>query len=335
MSEQNKPNEAEIKAAKEKAKLALTEKVIGDFTQAEVNTLKNTIAAGTTPEQFNLFLQTCVNSGLNPFLNHIYAVVYGGKLSIQISVEGISHLARKQDNFKGYDVQTVHEKDEFKVSKVDGHLKVIQHDIGFPRGRIIGAYAEVYKEGAPDFVSLMESSEWEVHKTDGNNKHNWKKYEADFAKKTVLKRALKGQFGIEITEDAQIGGEDEKPQERREVSQEPQERTVYTGEEEAKSESELMQEQWDKVFVELKRLEWGQAELERYILQKFNKKPQDLNLQNLAALNKFMSFEKPMESKKPEPQPEPEKEEPQEEPKDDMDEYGDLFAGFEEAEGRE
>ncbi|MGG0219387.1 recombinase RecT [Bacillus mycoides] len=78
-----------------------TDKVIGNFTKLELDTIKNTIATGTTNEQFSLFVQTCVNSELNPFLNHIYCIVYGRKMSIQVSVEGVLHLARQKNGYKG------------------------------------------------------------------------------------------------------------------------------------------------------------------------------------------------------------------------------------------
>ncbi|WP_257145407.1 hypothetical protein [Bacillus cereus] len=44
-----------------------TDKVLGNFTKSELDTIKSTIAAGTTNDKFALFVQTCVNSGLNHF----------------------------------------------------------------------------------------------------------------------------------------------------------------------------------------------------------------------------------------------------------------------------
>ena len=58
-----------------------TQAVVGSFTQSELDTIKGTIALGTSDEQFALFVQTCVNSGLNPFLNHIYCIVYNTKMA--------------------------------------------------------------------------------------------------------------------------------------------------------------------------------------------------------------------------------------------------------------
>ena len=116
-----------------------TDKVIGNFTKSELDTIKSTIATGTTNEQFALFVQTCVNSELNPFLNHIYCIVYGGKMSIQVSVEGVLHLARQKNGYKGIDVQTVHENDEFEADRSqEGEWIIRKHQVKFPRGKVIG-----------------------------------------------------------------------------------------------------------------------------------------------------------------------------------------------------
>lgn len=176
------------------------EKVLGEFTRAEVATLQSTIAQGTTREQFNLFMQTCVNSGLNPFMNHIYPIVYGGKMTLQVSVEGVLHLARQNPEFEGVESQIVCEKDEFKVERIDSEMKITSHSFGFPRGRVVGAYAIARRKGKKDVVILMEASEVE-HLTKGRNKHMWTTYYNDMFRKHVMKRAVKEQFGIELAED--------------------------------------------------------------------------------------------------------------------------------------
>lgn len=167
--------------------LSNTQAVVGTFTQTELDTLKHTIAVGTSNEQFALFVQTCVNSGLNPFLNQIYCIVYGGKMSIQVAVEGVLALARKQPGFKGVDVELVHENDDFKYNPA---TKEITHSVGFPRGKVIGGYAIAKKENFTDVVTLMEVSEVE-HMTKGNNKNMWTIYFNDMFKKHIMKRAAK------------------------------------------------------------------------------------------------------------------------------------------------
>jgi recombination protein RecT len=185
-----------------------TQAVVGNFTQKELDTLKQTIAKGTTNEQFALFVQTCVNSGLNPFLNHIHCIVYDGKqgptMSLQIAVEGIQYLARKTEGYGGIDCQLVHENDEVKVARGDdGNITVKEHEFGFPRGKVIGGYAIAKREGFPDVVVVIEVDEIQ-HLTKGRNGHMWRDWFNDMLKKHIIKRAAKLQFGIEIAEDEQV-----------------------------------------------------------------------------------------------------------------------------------
>lgn len=181
-----------------------TQALVGNFSQTELDTLKQTIARGTTNEQFALFVQTCANSGLNPFLNHIHCIVYNGKegptMSLQIAVEGILYLARKSEGYKGIECQLVHENDVFNR---DGETGKIKHNIGFPRGKVIGGYAIAKREGFDDVVVLMEANEVE-HMLKGRNGHMWKEWFNDMFKKHIMKRAAKLQYGIEIAEDEAI-----------------------------------------------------------------------------------------------------------------------------------
>lgn len=204
---------------------------IGNFSVDQVETIRNTIAKDATPEQFGLFIRTAAAAGLNPLLNHIYCIVYGGKMSIQVSVEGILYLAKRVEGYQGIDTQLVHENDEFKASRVKDDQgrdlwSIEKHEITYPRGKVIGCYSVAYRDGFRPYMVFMEVDEVQHHLT-GNNAGNWKKYFNDFFKKTVTKRAAKGQFGIEITEDeGPINGvtstnfEEYSPSERRDITAE-------------------------------------------------------------------------------------------------------------------
>lgn len=198
---------------------------IGNFTQDDITTMQATIAKGTTPAQFNLFIRTAAASGLNPFLNHIYCIVYGQTMNIQISVEGIVFLAKKVEGFQGIDVQLVHDNDEFEASiDKEGKWSIDAHKFKFPRGKVIGGYAIAYRDGFKPFTVFMEVSEVE-HNLKGNNKALWEKYFNDFFKKHMVKRAAKGQFGVDISEDDNGNASSEvlpeyKPTERKDITAE-------------------------------------------------------------------------------------------------------------------
>lgn len=174
---------------------------IGNFSIEEMETMQQTLAVGATPAQFGLFVRTAAASGLNPFLNHIYCIVYGGKMSIQVSVEGIVFLAKRVDGYEGIDTQLVHENDEFEAHiDPDGKWVIGEHAIKFPRGKVLACYSIAYRTGFKPYTVFIEADEVQHHLA-GINAGNWKKYYNDFFKKTATKRAAKGQFGIEISED--------------------------------------------------------------------------------------------------------------------------------------
>ncbi|WP_055108932.1 RecT family recombinase [Paenibacillus ihumii] len=216
---------------------------VGNWSIEDIETMKHTLAAGTTDSQFQLFLRTAHASGLNPFLNHIYAIVYQGKMSLQIGIEGIAYLAKQHDGYRGYDAQVVCDNDTFKARKStvynektgkrEDEWVIVEHEIGFPRGKVIGAYAIAYRNGYPPFTVLMDWSEVEhfLNSQITNQKTMWTKYTADMFKKHVAKRALKGQFGIDISEE-EIPGSGasalEYEPERRDITAEANSSTAAT-----------------------------------------------------------------------------------------------------------
>ncbi|CAM4390226.1 hypothetical protein BAMA_15555 [Bacillus manliponensis] len=280
-----------------------TQAVIGNFTQSELDTLKGTIASGTTNEQFALFVQTCVNSELNPFLNHIFCIVYGGKMSIQISVEGVLHLARQKSGYKGIDVQTVHENDEFEAERSDeGEWLIKSHKVKFPRGQVVGCYAVAQREGFKDVVVLMETNEVDHMKT-GNNKHMWNNWYNDMFKKHAMKRAAKLQYGIEINEDEAVGSNPVDQVDAYESGARVDITPNQIQVEEGKSVTQVSERenQWFSINEKLKEYGMTKDDLKTIIQEKFNKKPTDLSLQQIAALSKFIDLEHIKRQKEQEP----------------------------------
>ncbi|MDR6883063.1 RecT family recombinase [Bacillus sp. 3255] len=177
--------------------------VIGDFTQAELDTIKNTIAKGTTDAQFNLFARTAAAAGLNPFLNQIHCIVYqsekyGPQMSIQISVEGIVALGKRHPQYKGFIASEVKENDDFEIDMVTGEPK--HRIISMTRGKTVGAYCVAYREGAPNIAVIITNDQVD-HLTKGRNKDMWTSYFDDMIVKHAIKRAFKRQYGVEISED--------------------------------------------------------------------------------------------------------------------------------------
>ncbi|MBK5474382.1 recombinase RecT [Bacillus sp. TH19] len=273
-----------------------TEKVIGNFTKMELDTIKSTIATGTSNEQFALFVQTCVNSELNPFLNHIYCIVYGGKMSIQVSVEGVLHLARQKNGYKGIDVQTVHENDEFEADRSqEGEWIIRKHQVKFPRGKVIGCYAVAQREGFKDVVVMMETDEV-IHMKNGTNKHMWNNWFNDMFKKHAMKRAAKLQYGIEINEDEAVSSSpidsvpSYEPEKRVDITpNKPNQIQVEEGET-VDPEVELKNKQ-SEVMAKLSEYNMTNDDLQEIAVKHFKVPAAELNLQQLTGLVKFLALE--------------------------------------------
>lgn len=177
----------------------------GELSTQDITTIRQTIGKDCNESQFNLFMSIAKSSGANPVLNEIYPTVRQGQLTIQYGYDFYVRKAKETDGYLGYDVQLVHENDKLKVSrKTDDQgrsfMVVSDHDISFPRGKVIAAYAIAFREGVTPFTVFMERDEVShLEKSNiGMQKTMWTNYFGDMFKKHVLRRALKGQFGLEF-----------------------------------------------------------------------------------------------------------------------------------------
>lgn len=203
------------------------ELIVGNFTQKHLDIIKSTIAKGTSNEQLQLFIQTCVRTGLDPFLNQIYCIVYNGKdgpvMSMQIAVEGIVALAKKHPQYKGFIASEVKEADEFEIDMVTGEPK--HRIVSMTRGQTVGAYCVAYREGAPNIAVIITRDQVE-HLLKGRNSQMWKDYFDDMIVKHAIKRAFKRQYGIEVSEDefgtAGPSADTVQPYDRKDVTPEPE-----------------------------------------------------------------------------------------------------------------
>lgn len=175
----------------------------GELTEADIHTVKETIARECNESQFKLFLSICQQSGANPIIGEIHPSVFKGKLTVQFGIDFYVRKAKESEGYAGHDVQLVHENDEFKMHQEraeDGRYYAVidNHTWSFPRGRVIGGYAMAYKEGNPPFTVTMEVDEVEHFKKSqiGMQKTMWTNYFNDMFKKHMLKRALKAAFGL-------------------------------------------------------------------------------------------------------------------------------------------
>ncbi|MFJ7408096.1 MULTISPECIES: RecT family recombinase [unclassified Lysinibacillus] len=208
----------------------LTPEITEAFQPAVLEVIRNSIAPTANDQEFLLFAHKAASYGLDPFKNEIFFIKYGSQARIQFAAEAYLSKAREQEGFIPPDTQMVHENDEFKIAmnKETKQMEVVQHEIGFPRGKIIGAYSVAYREGYPPVTVIMDIDEV-AHMFTGQNKDNWNKWTSDMFGKHVQQRALKKQYGLSFDDETithQQGGvvPENQPKERKDIT--PHQETI-------------------------------------------------------------------------------------------------------------
>lgn len=181
---------------------SLTPEITDAFKPEVLEVIRNSVAPTASDQEFLLFAHKAASYGLDPFKNEIFFIKYGNTARIQFAAEAYLSKAREQEGFQAPDTQMVHENDEFKIAmnKETKQMEVVQHEIGFPRGRIIGAYSIAYREGYPPVTVVMDIDEI-AHMFTGQNKDNWNKWTSDMFGKHVQQRALKKQYGLSFDDE--------------------------------------------------------------------------------------------------------------------------------------
>ncbi len=68
--------------------------------------LRETLTSDLNPNEFDLFVEVCRSTGLNPFMRQIHAVKRGGKnpkMTIQVGIDGFRLLAERTGGYAGQD----------------------------------------------------------------------------------------------------------------------------------------------------------------------------------------------------------------------------------------
>jgi hypothetical protein len=182
--------------------VTLTPEIQAAFPVEVLDVIRTSLCPTATDAEFLLFAHKAAAYKLDPFKNEIFFIKYGQQARIQFAAEAYLAKAREKEGFQPPDTQMVCENDEFKVirNKETKELEVITHEMGFPRGKIIGAYSIAYRNGFRPVTVVMDRAEIE-HQFTGQNKDNWNKWTHDMFGKHVETRSLKKQYGLEFGDD--------------------------------------------------------------------------------------------------------------------------------------
>jgi phage recombination protein Bet len=71
------------------------------WTPEQTQLISTTIAPGCSNDELRLFAYACQRTGLDPFSRQIYAIKRGGKLTIQVSIDGLRAIAERTGQLDG------------------------------------------------------------------------------------------------------------------------------------------------------------------------------------------------------------------------------------------
>ena len=164
-------------------------------------------AKHTVPELYGLITKY-LNAGSN--LDGINVVLTGKNMGL-ITFHGYMNKVKSLHPEVFFDVQLVREGDEFKFAKESGSV-VYTHNIGnpFKDEKIIGAYCVVKlnNDGNDESLELLNAEDFQKMKGSSRNSTTWNKWESEFWRKSVIKRACKIYFAEEVAALETIDNED-------------------------------------------------------------------------------------------------------------------------------
>ena len=74
-----------------------------EFSQSEIETIKENVAQGATDNELKMFLYQCSRTGLDPLSRQIHFIKRGGRATIQAGIDGLRAIAERTGKYAGND----------------------------------------------------------------------------------------------------------------------------------------------------------------------------------------------------------------------------------------
>lgn len=183
----------------------------------ELSKNNNAVSKHSQGELYNLFVKY-YNAGTN--IDGINVVLTGKNMAL-ITANGYKNKILSVYPKARFDIGLVREGDDFKSAKESGAI-VYSHSIAnpFEDKKIIGAYCVIRLNDGTEAESIetLNPTDFQKMKDSSRNQSTWNKWESEFWKKSVIKRACKANFAEEVRDldtidNTDYGLEDEKADE--------------------------------------------------------------------------------------------------------------------------
>lgn len=168
------------------------------YSADQIEMIQSAVAKDTTPQELAFFLSLCDRKGLDPFNKEVWCYKdHKGNLVMFTGRDGFLKMAQKNKDFDGMRSCEVCENDIFEANVATGE---IDHKVTFAdRGRVIGAYAIVFKRGGEKTIELATFTDYyKGKKANGDLIYSspWNTTPAEMIKKVAESHALKKAFGL-------------------------------------------------------------------------------------------------------------------------------------------
>jgi phage recombination protein Bet len=156
------------------------------FTEEEKDILRRTVADKASDDEFKIFLHIAETYGLDPFNKELFFWKVDKNPTIMTSRDGYLKIANMNEAFDGLVSDVIRANDRFSKNE-----NGIEHKYGSERGKIVGAYALVYRKDRKYPVYVF--SPFEEYKA-----HNrvWSSYPSAMILKVAESMALKRAFTV-------------------------------------------------------------------------------------------------------------------------------------------
>jgi phage recombination protein Bet len=175
------------------------------YSEDQIELLKKTIAKGASSDEFNLFINQCKRTGLDPFSKQIYFIKdNNGKVTIVSSIDGFRLIAERSGDYEG---QT---KTEWCGE--DGVWKDVWLHEKAPWAARVGVYRSKFREA---LYGIAHFQEYAGYKANGDLTFMWNKMPALMIAKVAESLALRKAFPNDLSG---IYSSDEMEQAEKETS---------------------------------------------------------------------------------------------------------------------
>ena len=133
-----------------------------EFSQSEVETIKENVAKGATDNELKMFLHQCSRTGLDPLSKQIHFIKRGGRATIQAGIDGLRAIAERTGKYAGNDDYVYNDTKTMYEMSSKGEL---------PKT----ATATVYKIVDSVRVEFSATALWDAYCPQGKESFMWNK----------------------------------------------------------------------------------------------------------------------------------------------------------------